>query len=224
MTSQTGRGRRREAGGGRPRRGGMSRRSLGPSGDGDRGSRPRPTRRTDAAPGALAGAQTVPSARSATPTGRSTEPGPVRVTRSPAATPRSAERGRPTSTTGLRAVARMASSPSCIRPSSMSCFQEARTSSPSPRRGCGRRASRRRRRGSPSHGPTWVISSQTCRGPQAQRGARAPRRCRRAPAGRAASWGCAAPCRTGGPALPVDERAGPVGDRRDREDHVGGAR
>ena len=100
-------------------------------GDRDRASRPGPTQVAHRGARARSpGAQTVPSARSATPIGRSTraERAGQRDQRRRRAAPSALSVAAPTRTTGLRAVRRIASSPSCIRPSSSSCFQEARTS------------------------------------------------------------------------------------------------
>ena len=151
---------------------------------------------------------------SATSAGRVTEPrSPVTVTLSAEGVVR---RSALTRATGTRAVARRWSSPSCIEPLSSSCFQVA-SASPSAvevgrrRRACtGSSAAR-----SPSQGPISSISaraSATVRKPE--RACRAPRRCRRGPAGRAATAGLLKH-RVERPraALPGDERAGLVGDR-----------
>ena len=184
--------------------------SLGTSHDG--GDRDRAAGRADEVPhrrgpGRWPGAQTVPSARSATPTGRSTEPsGPVSVTTSPTVAPSAASVAGPTSTTGLRAVGahRLVA---VLHPAVVEQLlpggqhQAARRSATERRRPCSRPPQSRDR--SPSHGPTWTISSHACsvvRKPSEP--GPSPRRCRPAPAGRAASWGCAAPCRTGGPGPP----------------------
>ena len=118
-----------------------------------------------------AGTQTTPSGMSATTTGSVTLPrSPVTVTScSPPGCASSMPStdsydARLTRATGLRAVARRCSSPSCIEPRSTSCFQVARAKAVSPFLGAltgfgGLPASSAGR--APSHGPRDCISSRT---------------------------------------------------------------
>src|SRR5690606_774456 len=108
-----------------------------------------------AVPPVLAGAHTVRSATSATRTGSVTAPRRLRTTTgSPSATPSSASVPAETWTTGLRAVARRCSSPSCITPSSSICRHEASTNSSSA--SCtGAGSTRAAVARAPSQGPIW---------------------------------------------------------------------